>query len=84
MPDHEEKLRAYRERVAAALSKMETKGIVFLVIQYIWHAFKDKMRRNHDWLGVLVPTMDTQARDLSHKRTHPPAPVERNCTAAVP
>jgi hypothetical protein len=60
LPEHEEKLREYKQHVSDALAKMQTKGIVFLVIQHLWLIYRDKMRREHDWLGVMVPTLDSQ------------------------
>ena len=41
---------------------MQAKGIALLVIHHIVAAFKDKLRRDHHWLGVAVPTLDAQLK----------------------
>jgi len=61
-PDYAEKLAAYKQKVEEMVANMQTKGLVFLIIHHLLEGFKDKLRRNHDWLGVLLPTLDTQVR----------------------
>jgi hypothetical protein len=48
----------YREK----LEGLQRKGLVQLVFYHVLEGFKDKLRRNHDWLGVLLPPLDTQVR----------------------
>ena len=63
-PEYAAKVAAYKQHVHEDLSKMQAKGIAMLVIHHIIVAFKDKLRREHDWLGVAIPTLDAQVQRI--------------------
>ncbi len=78
-PDYTAKLAEYKLKVAEYVNNAKVKGQVFLIIHHLLEGFKDKLRRNHDWLGVLLPPLDTQVGAELASRFYLPSSVVPSC-----
>ena len=58
--DYKRKQYEYQLLVQERLRQLTARGVAALVIQHLVARYRDKLQREHDWLSVAKPTMDSQ------------------------